>query len=205
MSDLEPAEVPEAPETSAVEPETIPDGIMAMTSDSGLVVTLLQKDENGPVYRHGGEWVPVVDPSAFDGLTFVGVDEDSVETYDNHESSDLLVPISEYTPSMGGPFWPDVVEPSGDENNVLDEETGIYGPPVDGSEEDEEGGEVGPSEDDEDDESEEEAVTASILLDSEEDLTAAVAAAVDDPDLRWYVERRVEALGLEASLPWLHH
>lgn len=197
MSDVEPVVPEEAPAAEAVSPTEI-EGIMAMTSDAGLVVTLLQKDANGPVYRHGSEWVPVVDPSAFDGLTFVGVDEDSVATYDQYETNDLLAPISEYTPSMGGPFWPDVIEKDGDDELVLDEETGIYAA-VDGSEEDEERSEVGPSEDDE---PEEEAVTASVRLDTVDDLTAAVDAAVRDPDLRWFVERRVAALGLEASLPW---
>lgn len=40
------------------------------------------------------------------------------------------------------------------------------------------------------------------LLSSAEDLPAAIAQAEADPELRWWVERRVKALGIEASLPW---
>jgi hypothetical protein len=40
------------------------------------------------------------------------------------------------------------------------------------------------------------------MLASADDLPAAIAAARHDPDLQWWVERRVKALGLEADLPW---
>lgn len=179
----------EVPEETATDenaiPETIPDGIMAMANDSGLVVTLLQKGADGPEYRHGSEWLPVVDPSVFDGLAFVGVGDDSVEVYDNHENEGMLVPISGYTPSLEGPFWTTVAEGE-DDDLVLNEETGEYERPGEADEEVED----------------EEPLAASVTLDSADDLTAAIAAAVEDPELRWYVERRVAALGLEASLPW---
>jgi hypothetical protein len=45
-------------------------------------------------------------------------------------------------------------------------------------------------------------ITASVLVNSEDDLPLAIAAALRDENLRWYVERRVAALGLEADLPW---
>lgn len=181
-------EVPVEGESTA--PPLEIDGTMAMTSDAGLVVTLLQKNESGPMYRHGKEWVSVVDPSVFDGLTYVGVDENSIETYDSYENDGMLAPISEYIPSPGGPFWPDLIV--NDDDLVLDEETGVYEP---------ESGITEANEVPEDEES----VTASVTLNSEEDLTAAIAAAVEDPDLRWYVQRRVEALGLKAALPWLRN
>jgi hypothetical protein len=174
------AEAPVEGESTA--PPLDIEGTMAMTSDAGLVVTLLQKGEDGPVYRHGNEWEPVVNPSVFDGLTLVGVDEDSVATYDQYETNGMLAPISEYTPSADGPFWPDLVVT--DDDVVLDEETGIY-----------ESTDAVPAD----------VVTASVMLDGPEDLTAAIDAAIRDPDLRWYVERRVSALGLEASLPWLQN
>lgn len=55
----------------------------------------------------------------------------------------------------------------------------------------------------EDVEDEDAGVTASIVLNSRDDLEVAIAAAVQNEDLRWFVERRVAALGLEANLPWL--
>lgn len=51
-------------------------------------------------------------------------------------------------------------------------------------------------------EDEEEPVTASIVVNSASDLDIAIAAALHNPDLRWFVERRIAALGLKASLPW---
>jgi hypothetical protein len=50
--------------------------------------------------------------------------------------------------------------------------------------------------------SEEEPLTAALTLDSARDLPDAIAAALLNSDLRWYVERRVAALGLDADLPW---
>jgi len=40
------------------------------------------------------------------------------------------------------------------------------------------------------------------MLSSAEDLPAALEAAEANPDLRWWVERRILALGLESELPW---
>jgi hypothetical protein len=43
-------------------------------------------------------------------------------------------------------------------------------------------------------------------LASVDDLPQAVQAAMDNPDLRWWVERRVKAMGLEhPEFPWSPH
>lgn len=159
----------------------IPDGVMAMTDDEGVVVTLYQNDpEHGGVFRHDGAWVPLVDPTTLTELAFVGVQDSAVALFDEHEASGNLVPIKFYTPTAEGPYWTDAIPLNDDEVS-----------------------------EDVEDESEEEIVVdeeplaASVTLNTVDDLTAAIAAANDDPDLRWYVERRVAALGLEASLPWL--
>jgi hypothetical protein len=159
------------PTATDAEPFTIGEGLMAMTEDDGTVVTLLRRDPtDGAVYRHDGAWHPMVDPTVLDGLSFVGVTEDSEAVYDEHEAKDELIDIGNYSPSAEGPYWPDIV--------VL---------PGEPKEEDEYG----------------EAIAASALVNSAADLAEAIAAAAADPDLRWYVERRVAALGLKASLPWL--
>lgn len=48
------------------------------------------------------------------------------------------------------------------------------------------------------------AITASadFKLTSPEDVPTAIAAAIDNPDLRWWVERRIESLGLDVEVPW---
>jgi hypothetical protein len=167
----------------------IPEGIMAMTEDDSTVVTLLKRDpEHGAVYRHDGAWHPLVDPTVLDDLTFVGVTAGAESVYDKYEGDDKLVTLGHYTPSADGPFWPDPVKiyDEGEESVVVvdDDE-----PADDATESD--GQAEAPV-----------AASAAVTLDSEEDLTAAISAAIEDPDLRWYVERRVEALGLEADLPW---
>lgn len=162
----------------------IPEGIMAMTTDQGIVATLLQRDaEAGASVRHEGEWIPVTDPETLDGLTFVGVDESAVDLYDTHEADGNLVPIKYYTPTAEGPHWPEPVLVD-DEDLEFDEETGEFSSSTEESDED-----VEP-------------LAASIPINSASDLDLAISAALRDPDLRWYVERRVAALGLKASLPW---
>lgn len=156
----------------------IPDGTMAMTNDDGVVVTLLQRDpEQGASIRHDGAWVPVTDPETLSGLNFVGVEASAVDLYDQHEGAGNLVPIQYYPASEAGPYWPSPVLVE-DDNLDYDDETGEF--------------------------SQTEALAASVVLDGPEDLEPAIAAAVDNQDLRWYVERRVAALGLEARLPWLN-
>lgn len=162
----------------------IPEGIMAMANDAGTVVTLLQRDpEAGASIRHDGQWIPVTDPETLDNLTFVGVEDNAVDLYDQHEADGNLVPIKYYSPSADGPYWPEPIFVD-DEDLEFDEETGEFSSPTAETEEDE-------------------TLTASITLNTASDLDAAIAAAVMNQDLRWYVERRVAALGLEASLPWL--
>lgn len=152
----------------------IDNGIMAMTDDDGVVITLYQNDpEHGAVVRSSGEWVPLVDPEVIEDLAFVGVQDSAVDLYDEHAADDKLVPIKFYSPSAEGPYWTQAI-PLDDDEVVEDEE----------------------------DEVSEEPIAASVTLASAEDLDAAIAAAAENPELRWYVERRVAALGLEASLPW---
>lgn len=186
--------------TSAVDPTTdspeelvIGDGLMAMTDDAGTVVTLLRRDsEHGAVYRHEGEWHPVGDPAAFDGLAFVGVQPSAEGTYDKYAKRNLLVAIDHYSPSAAGPYWPHMVFET--------EDTPIINP-IDEDDEDDDGVDDEAEVDAEVD-ADEEPLAASVQINSQDDLIAAIAVAVDDPDFRWYVERRVAALGLEASLPW---
>lgn len=156
---------------SDMAPSGIGNGVMAMTNDGGIVLTLMKRSPDvGAVYRHNSEWKPVLDPRVFEGLAFVGVADGSEDLYDEYEAQKLLAPIGYYIPSIEGPFWPYASpEKKGTPAGDFVSDTGV---------------------------------TASVLLDSADDLVAAVSAAADNPDLRWYVERRIAALGLEADLPW---
>lgn len=176
----------------------IPDGLMAMTSDFGHVVTLLKRDdEHGAVLRLDGEWQPLLDPRVLDSLSFVGVADSAVDTYDRFLAEDRIVTLGHYVPSPDGPFWPhpivdftDVEIDEGDEGALRE------GEHVEGDEEaTEEPSGV-------EDEQVDVPVTASVIVNGLDDLPLAIAAALRDENLRWYVERRIEALGLEAVLPW---
>lgn len=157
---------------------SLPDSIMAMTEDNGTVVTLLKRDpEMGMVYRHDGKWNPVVNPTVFNDLSFVGVTDSAEAIYDKYEKDDKLVTLAHYIPTDEGPKWSDnpvvlYYEPEHEQDGITlaeDPETSL---------------------------------TASALIHGPDDIEAAIAAAALNPDLRWYVERRVVALGIEANLPW---
>lgn len=173
------------------EVQTIDDGIMAMVEDDGTVITLLKRDpDSGAVYRHDGAWMPLVDPTVLDDLSFVGVTADAEAVYDTHESKDELVSIGEYIPSANGPYWPYAVTISNDLTAEDEEESEVDD---DARQNDNDSEEV---------ENDEESLTASVLLRGPEDLANAILAAIENPEIRWYVERRVAALGLEVDLPW---
>jgi hypothetical protein len=40
------------------------------------------------------------------------------------------------------------------------------------------------------------------IIDTADDLNEAITAAADDPETRWYIEKRASALGLEVTFPW---
>lgn len=46
------------------------------------------------------------------------------------------------------------------------------------------------------------AIEIPLTIDTEEDLQQAIVAATDSPGMRWYVEKRATALGLEVEFPW---
>ena len=90
-------------------PPSVGNGVMAMTNDDGIVITLLKRSPDvGAVFRHNSEWKPVLDPRVFEGLAFVGVADGSEDLYDKYEAQKLFAPIGDYVPSIEGPFWPDV-------------------------------------------------------------------------------------------------
>lgn len=149
---------------------------MALVDENGIVVSLFRADENGNFQiRLDGNWKPLADPRNIEGLTFVGVEENSLDLYDKHQQEGNLVPIKFYDISIEGPYWSETTV-----TDVTDEAP----------------------EEDEAVEEDEEAVTAALTLDGPRDLDNAISAALLNKDLRWFVERRVAALGLDTELPW---
>jgi hypothetical protein len=193
--------------TSATNPLGLPGdlwGAVGEAEDGALVSALVASSPSGElsIMLPGEEgWQPLIDLGIIEGDTMVGLLPDAVELFQKYDRDNTLGVIASYPLSEDGPF------PSMDQLSVpmpteimpLREND----PRRASKAEEEPEVETEPEEEELDvEENDDTSVTASVTLDSVDDLTAAIAAAVEDPELRWYVERRVQALGLEASLPW---
>jgi hypothetical protein len=200
-------------------------------SEGALVAALMRTvdTENGTELEFKGpdgvDWLPLADLSVIQDYNIVGVLPDAEELYKNFDRNNNLGVISDYNLSPDGPIptmaqlevlrSKEMPEPRGADDpywertgesyeeyanryNVFD----LSG--IDSAEEEEE--EDPPSVEEEEEaapeEDEKEGITAALTLDSARDLPDAIAAALLNSDLRWYVERRVAALGIEAELPW---
>lgn len=162
--------------------------------DGALVAALVTvNDGELDVMVPGGRgWEPLNDLGVIDGYSLVGVTADAVDLYHNYDRDNTLGVISSYPIATTGPFpteaqlsvpMPREIGPRRDAADEFWKNAG------------ETPGQVAYSD---------EAMMASaVVIETEDDLQDAIAAAAADPDLRWYVERRVAALGIEASLPWL--
>jgi hypothetical protein len=198
-------------------------------SEGALVAALMRTvdTENGTELEFKGpdgvDWLPLADLSVIQDYNIVGVLPDAEELYRYFDRNNNLGVISDYNLAPDGPIpnmaqlevlrSKEMPEPRGADDpywertgesyeeyanryNVFD----LSG--IDSAEEEEdedppsEGEEAVPEED------EEEGITAALTLDSARDLPDAIAAALLNSDLRWWVEARVAALGLKASLPW---
>lgn len=157
--------------------------------DGALVSALVKPAGEGEldIMVPGGRgWEPLTDLGVIEGYTLVGVSSDAVELFNNYDRANTLGVVSSYPISPEGPHpsdaqlavpMPREIAPRRDDSDEFWTNAGEAPPGA-------------------------EPVTASVTLNSAEDLTAAIEAAVADPEIRWYVERRMRALGLEAALPW---
>jgi hypothetical protein len=167
--------------------------------EGALVVHLIAAAGDGDLdfMAPGGRgWEPLHDLGVIEDYTFVGVNPEAVELYHNYDRDNTLGVISSYPISATGPFptmaqqevrMPhEIPTPRGENDEFWANSGETYGQPKEPS----------------DEPTDEPMMASAVVIESADDLTAAIEAAERDPDLRWYVERRVAALGLEASLPW---
>lgn len=179
---------------SGTNPLGLPGELWAMTTepeDGALVAALVRVTNDGELevkFPDGFDWEPLEDPSVLSDFNYVGVTADAISLFKNYDRDNTLGVISSYPLSDTGPFptmaqleipmSKEIPEPRSEDDEYWENSGETPGTGSD------------------------QPITAAIIVNSEEDLTAAISAAMNDPDLRWYVERRVAALGLEASFPW---
>lgn len=164
-------------------------GLVTEASEGALVAALMRTTSDGELeikFPGGYDWQPLTDPTVISDYNIVGVMPEAIDLFNNYDRDNTLGVVGSYWISDTGPF------PTREQLEIP-MPTQIPTPRAEDDEFWERSGQTYGGE---------RPVQASAVLNSVEDLDEAILAAVDDPDLRWYVERRVTALGLEASLPW---
>lgn len=180
-------------QVSETNPLGLPGDLWALVTDAeegAQVVMLMQPDNVGGLNimaPHGRGWEPLYDLGLIEDYDIVGVMPDAVELYHNYDRDNNLGVISSYPLSPQGPY-PTMAQLQVPMSTEI----------MDPREEDDEFWENS-----KEDFNADRPVMASVVLQRTEDVESAISAAMDNPDLRWYVERRVAALGLEVDLPWL--
>lgn len=151
--------------------------LFALTDDEGFVATMLLSAPTGLYVRYSSAWHELTDDSVVENLNVYDVADTALDLFDRREIEGQLVAVTS------------MLAPGG---NQTGERVEVTGPATEGA-----------------DPAQERVVTAAggvmvaPTLRSAEDLPEAIAAACDNPDLQWWVERRVAALGIEAELPWV--
>lgn len=146
--------------------------LYALSEDDGFVATMLLNSDAGLYVRASNAWHLLTNDDVVDGLNFVEVIDSSLDMFDQFDRAGQLVHVSAMQP-------------------VAEEFVPIR--------------EGNPAE-----EAPESPITAAVeellrdvpVITSAEDLPAAISAAADNPEIQWWVERRIKALGIEADLPW---
>jgi len=152
--------------------------IEALVEDDGYVSTLLLVTDIGLYTRYSRTWIRLADVDLIDGLNSVEVYDGAVDVYDTADDVGQQVSI-EGLPHEGR----DAVGTG--ELFIAASAPRTFDPDGD-----------------------KEPVTASVMeaelpvIDTSEQLLAALETARDDESLRWYIERRAAALGVEVEMPW---
>lgn len=169
---------------ASLEGAEMPEPLQALVDDDGDVATLLLDARNGMYVRFNSTWhwvPPGQDPDPLDGYSVVDVDDEAVELFDSldqasKQQSVLAYPVKSYEDVT--PFQV-IVDRS---MTTLPTDAIAAGGAV----------------------IVDDISTTLPLIASSADIPTALSAAVRDPSIRWYVERRIAALGCadEYELPW---
>lgn len=155
---------------------TMPE-LYALTDDDGFVATMLLSAPTGLYVRYASMWHDLTDPDVVDGLNVHEVAPTALDLYDERERQGQLPNVTSMLSLEGGDLGITVELIGGDATEM---------PPT----------------------NPEQIVTASGAvvdvpkLKGPDDVEAALAAAADNPEIQWWVERRLRMLGIETELPW---
>lgn len=155
----------------------------ALVDDEGDVMTLMLSSDQGIYLRFSNGWhylTPGQEPDPIDGYTVVSVTDAAIEVYDSADSRGMSSSIVKY-PLVEGEVYTGVVRadvpPIGASDSTVEAVTSAAS--VLSS---------GPS-------------TYPVIA-SLDDVEAAIEQAKIDPSIRWYVEKRIRAIGSDIEIPW---
>lgn len=159
--------------------DSMPDQLAALVDDDGDVITLMLSSDSGLYLRFDGAWrylPPDVEPNPIDGLTVVDVKGTAVDAFDSVDTRGGTVSVAKL-PLADGETYDGVVRIDAsaveDDDPVLSAATIMSRPR-----------------------------TQYPIVASTEDIPSAVEIAMTDPSVRWYVEKRIRALGVDVEIPW---
>jgi hypothetical protein len=170
---------------SSVEPTT-PIELNALADDQGFVSTLLLDSPNGMYVRYSRVWIELNDPEIIHNLDVYTVADEALDLYDQYDQVGRSVhvgslPITDAEDKMRANRKAEQIamarESAYEEAETLEAEADAAS----------------------------EAVTAAALpvIVSPEQLVASIQVGVEDPSIRWYIEKRAAALNVPVEeLPW---
>lgn len=144
----------------------------ALVADDGYVWTLMLTTDVGAYLRYSAAWHMLTDAESIDGLNPVEVRDTAVDMFDQADQAGNVIQVT----SMPVLDEIDRYRPEEDETTAepVTPEVNLVGS----------------------------ATTPLPTIETEEDVAAAIKVADDNPQHRWYVERRLAALDLPYAVPW---
>ena len=154
-----------------------PVDLQALANDDGFVSTLLLNSSAGVFLRYSKTWVTLKNPDLIEDLDIYDVEEEAVDLYDQYDQVGRSIHVASL-PLL-----------EADDELRANEKVSVVATARDLRNQVENNMVA--------------AAAATSPITSAREVIASIPAAVDDPSLRWYVERRAKALGVdESELPW---
>lgn len=160
--------------TATLAGENMDTHVEALVEDDGYVSTLLLVTDVGLFTRYARTWIGLRDVELIDGLDSVPVYDQAVEVYDAADDLGQQVSVDGLPSDTRGAVGTGAMFVAASAQMTFQTDTPVVAT----------------------------AMVALPVIDTLEQLTAAVEAAGEDETLRWYVEKRAQALGAEISMPW---